>query len=143
MTTPSSVRIFASAVIALCIAGTQSSCSSPGPTSTTAANGNILLTLSEPEGVLLDAKIEGKLAITTGKCLGLESTDGTLGPAIFPVGTSLSDDGGSVTVPGLGELAIGDAFSGSGGSIEVINAPVDVPDECVGADESVYILNPT
>ena len=84
----------------------------------------------------MDALVSGTIGLTPGNCFGIGGEE-SLVVASFPVGTILSADGKSITVPGHGELAIGDEWSSGGGYVD---AGDDVPAECLDDDAQVVVV---
>ncbi|AXH96607.1 hypothetical protein DV701_11170 [Ornithinimicrobium avium] len=81
-----------------------------------------------------DAEIGGVLGLGPGGCLGLltEGSDAPV-PLVWPAGSKLSEDGTSVTVPGLGEVRPGQTVTGGGGEDSNVEADrySDVPEACL------------
>ncbi|WP_146077873.1 hypothetical protein [Pseudoclavibacter sp. AY1F1] len=113
----------------------------------------------------MEALIEGELGVTETGCftivpvplelapealanlsdedrkLFLEEPE--LRPVQFPHGTALSDDGQSVNIPGVGEVAIGELISGGGGEIHTNEEGVkDVAPECVAGTVLIFSSAP-
>lgn len=98
------------------------------PILATTTSGSVLLTpVREPDRPMYN-QVMGTLGLSDTGCWYLD--DGT-GSALvqFPFGSTLSEDGQSVDVPGLGTVRAGDAIDGTG---EVGSAPSDTPEICGG-----------
>ena len=81
-----------------------------------------------------DAEVRGVVELGPGGCLGLVSEEVVVPiPLIWPEGSELAEDGGSVTVPGVGEVRVGASISGGGGEDSNVEAERyrDVPEGCL------------
>ena len=99
------------------------------------AGGTTMLAAAiRPEAFML-AAIEATLTRTRLGCLAL-GDDEAMMVVQCPYGTTLSEDGTSIDVPGLGLVRIGDTVRGGGGRGEPDDAS-DLPAEC-GAPISLF-----
>lgn len=80
---------------------------------------------TETPDLVMQAAFGGTLTVTDRGCWAVDGGDWTY-PVEFPLGSRLSEDGGTVTVPDLGALAPGDRVEGGGGYLVL----EDVPEEC-------------
>lgn len=82
----------------------------------------------------MDAEVRGVIQVGADGCLGVVS-EGTTQPVplIWPEGSTLTEAGDAVDVPGLGTVRVGQTISGGGG--EVTNPTgsryADIPDGCL------------
>lgn len=70
-----------------------------------------------------EALITGTLTLTSKGCVGIETNSGETYPAVWPTGTVLTDDSGSIRVPGLGAVNLGDDIRGGGGFYSAASRP--------------------
>jgi hypothetical protein len=103
----------------------------------TTADATLVTVTSRPD-VMPQALISGRLAIVNGGCFGIIKEEGNEFAAIFPVGTTAEGD--ALTIPGLGEVKVGDDLEGGGGFGEKASLDPSLPEEC-RTDEVAY-LNP-
>jgi hypothetical protein len=96
-----------------------------------------LVTETTDDGVRNLMLITGRLTVTDDGCFGL-NVGGVEHPAVFPVGTEA--DRSTLTVPGLGDVAVGERIEAGGGYLRVADLPADFPQEC-RADE-ILLINP-
>lgn len=109
-------------------------CAAGPPPAVQRAEGVTLLAADERPDAVMDAQIIGTLTVAESGCLAL-AADGGSYPLEFPFGSRLDDDGGSVEVPGLGTLRLGDEIAGGGGYVAV----PDAPEECrLGPEFAVW-----
>jgi hypothetical protein len=89
--------------------------------------------------IALTATVTGTLALVGDMCIGID-VDGASKVAVFPVGSTLRDGGSAVSIPGLGDVSIGEVIHATGGEMPAEEVPVAVPETC-GTGE-VLVLNP-
>ncbi|WP_424466652.1 hypothetical protein [Pseudoclavibacter helvolus] len=126
------------------------------------AGGHVLWTPAQEPGMHMLMGIEGRLEVMDTGCFTLghpfspeqieampaelreevtRDTEPT--PVKFPYGTTLSDDGQSINVPGLGEVSIGETLTGGGGHISLDPEDAeDVPPECVADGVLIFSSAP-
>ena len=89
-----------------------------------------------------DAQIAGQLIIADGRCLAVRTGEGRVYLLAWPAGTKLLKGGQTgVSVPGRGDIRIGDSFEAGGGyqSPPLGTGFPDVPAECVNSEEVAVI----
>lgn len=111
-------------------------CGGPDALDVQVHNGTTAL-VSTTSGQGSDAEVHGVLQTSSGNCLGL-LTEGAEQPVpvIWPRGSTLTEDGDGVDVPGVGVVRIGQTVLGAGGEV---SSPTgvrysEVPEECLGED---------
>ena len=142
---------------ALLIAG----CTAGPDDLTQRAGGHVLWTPAHEPRFHMEALIEGNLGVTETGCFtilpvpleiapealeNLSDEDHELvleepevRPVQFPHGTALSDDGQSVDIPGIGDVALGELVSGGGGEIHTNEEGLkDVAPECVAGTVLIF-----
>ena len=128
------MRVFTGAVVAAALL-MLSGCA-PYAVDTT-ADATLVTVTSRPD-VMPQALISGRLAIVNDGCFGIVTGEGAGFAAVFPVGTTVKGD--TLTIPGLGDVKVGDELEGSGGFPEKDALDPSIPEEC-RTDEVAY-LNP-
>ncbi|MBF4548683.1 hypothetical protein [Pseudoclavibacter sp. VKM Ac-2888] len=97
-------------------------------TQTTTIGETVLLAASEAPETIMEARIGGTLGLNEGGCwVVVENDYETL--LQFPFGSTLTQDGRGVDVPGVGVVGEGDTIGGSGG---IDSAPPETPAICGG-----------
>ncbi len=85
----------------------------------------------------MDAEVRGVIRVGAGGCLGIV-TEGRDTPIalIWPAGSTLANDGKSMQVPEVGQVAVGKSVVGAGGEISRPTGDrfSQVPPECVSQD---------
>lgn len=86
--------------------------------------------LTSSDGAVLGAQVSGTLALTPDNCFGIGDDD-EVAVVVFPVGTQIQADASGVTVPGIGDLELGDQVVGVGGGVDVTTLDdADIPPQC-------------
>lgn len=82
------------------------------------ADGTTLLTVGQPSTSFMEAIVGGTLVRGDDGCLAADVGSGTPRPLIFPYGSEILDGGAGARVPGIGDVLVGEEFSGGGGQTE-------------------------
>lgn len=93
--------------------GVSATTADPSGPSVQRAGGSVILVSAEVDGGM-DALMSGVIVRTETGCLAL---DGPAQPVLWPHGSTLSEDGTSVDVPGFGVVAVGDEVWSGGGNV--------------------------
>jgi hypothetical protein len=93
-----------------------------------------------PDGIGPQAGYDGILALTDEGCFGLAVSPTLVQPTIFPADSTIAADGSGITVPGVGDIRLGQRITGQGGEFEI--APLDdlIPPQCEA--ETMTLLTP-
>lgn len=105
------------------------------PLQATTAGASVLLTAAEEHNTSLTNILEGTLGLSETGCWVLDE-QGTQTLLQFPYGSTLSDDGTSVNVPGLGNVSVGDEIVGVGARG---SAPDNLPEACGNAGQRMLV----
>ncbi|MFB9283903.1 hypothetical protein [Pseudoclavibacter helvolus] len=105
------------------------------PMQATTVGSTVLLTAAEQHNTSLTTLLEGTLELSPTGCW-LLNNEGTQTLLQFPYGATLSDDGTSVDVPGLGSVRAGDSIVGVGATGA---APENLPSVCGEAGQPLLV----
>jgi hypothetical protein len=88
------------------------------------------------------ALVQGDLGLTDRGCFGLEAPTGKVLPVVFQKGTTVLPELDGISVPGYGDIALGDRVSGSGGFFATQGlGDLDIPAVCREDDVAAILLS--